>query len=232
MKHINPKGYDWQGQPKPTPVDIQLRVLGLTEGVLDELKKGRSRVLDVGCGKDAFLVRFLRGRGINAEGLDFRIQENAKENFLITYCMPKGIKMANEIIPRPDNYYDLVISHCMDDFYNPVYIPGSLKAREVEKFEKTFNDSPMAHLLRSEFAFIETMRVISCGGKGVIYPTPIFLPNMQATLKDRRCYLEQQSLDSETQEIVKGEYKTTYLWFEKPRKCGDSETRTIIHKKD
>jgi hypothetical protein len=47
--------------------ELQLKVLGLAVDAL------REPILDVGCGEDAALVRFLRARGKDARGIDHRV---------------------------------------------------------------------------------------------------------------------------------------------------------------
>lgn len=80
------------------PVSIQLRALGLIERKL----RGK-RILDVGCGKEARLVRYLKKQGI-----DPLVEKVDGETFLMKRAVT-GIR--EEGIPRPDNYYGLVTAN-------------------------------------------------------------------------------------------------------------------------
>lgn len=64
------------GQYSPA---VQLEVLGLTVATL------RGPVLDVGCGKNAHLVRHLRARGVDATGLDVDAPGDAERGDWLTF---------------------------------------------------------------------------------------------------------------------------------------------------
>lgn len=77
------------------PEQEQLQNLGLDIGSLSGKK-----VLDIGCGRSARLVRYLKERGIHAEGID-------EEVWADQYTMKKDWRK----IPREDGSYDVVVSH-------------------------------------------------------------------------------------------------------------------------
>ena len=102
-------GFDWNGPIGFASLELQLEVLGLNESFLEKLKQNKSRVLDIGCGETFELVKYLRLREINAEGLDPRIKE--ENEYLISMGLPKSSKEMGKKIPKPDNYYNLIFSH-------------------------------------------------------------------------------------------------------------------------
>ena len=216
--------YDWMITPTPSPVELQIKTLGLAESL------SWTRVLDIGCGRDALLVRYLREeRGIDADGLDFRVPQT---DYLIPFTMPKGIKMARERIPRPDNHYSLVVSHCMDDFYSSIYSPGSKEEESRNELEELVRENPSSHILRADFAILEALRVTQQGGKCIIYPALTLIGNMKLALEERNCHFEQQELDEKLkQELRTNADKLDLNWFKCRVLTGDIYGRTVIYKK-
>ena len=220
-------GFDWNGPIGFASLELQLEVLGLNESFLEKLKQNKSRVLDIGCGETFELVKYLRLREINAEGLDPRIKE--ENEYLISMGLPKSSKEMGKKIPKPDNYYNLIFSHCMDHFYNLIDIPGSEKDKQRRKFEKTLEKTP-GQLLRSDLAILEAVRILKLGAEVIIYPGMHFISNMQNTLEEKGCSYEQQSLEEFKAEFIRQKYEGIYAWFEEPFKRGDYKYRTVIHK--
>jgi hypothetical protein len=90
---------------------IQLQVLGFSS---EEIKSINGKVLDLGCGIDARLVKFLRARGIDAEGIDPLVAR--EENYLMKLPNQTLFPQAG-FIPRQDEYYKLIISHMCTPIY-------------------------------------------------------------------------------------------------------------------
>ncbi len=220
-------GFDWQGKPGTCPIELQLDVLGLEGKVLDKLKKTKARVLDIGCGENFELVRFLRKMGINAEGLDPRIKENSE--YLMGVGLPKMLKESKKIMPRSNNYYDMIVSHCMDHFYNRIYAPGDEPENSPESFKKKYGIL-IPKLTRSDFAVLEAVRVLKKKSDMVIFPGLTFIHNLQKTLEEEKCSLEQQPLPDAMIAVLEQKYRAIYKWFEEPIKRGETRYRTIIHK--
>lgn len=217
-------GFDWNGTIGFAPLELQRDILGLNESFLENLKQDKSRVLDIGCGETFELVKYLRIRGINAEGLDPRIKEDS--DYLMGIGLPKGFKEAGKIMPRPNNYYDLIFSHCMDYFYNKIYVSGSEEERKKIEWDKNLPGM----VTSSGLAILESLRVLKHHSDLVIYPGMVFISSMQKTLEERGCSYEQQPLEEFKAEFIRQKYEGIYAWFEEPFKRGDYKCRTVIHK--
>jgi hypothetical protein len=159
-------------------IERQVSRLGLDDNSLRAFRG--KRILDIGCGLDANLVEFLRTRGIEAEGIDPVVK--ADKPYLIRAPI-YGLIQNEGAIPRPDNHYDLVLSH------------GNSTLRVFTDFKdtdmKTFNEmaEDEAHDLEERLAFkrdnarafndgclcgvfmlAEMLRVVHPEGKVVCYP--------------------------------------------------------------
>jgi hypothetical protein len=88
------------------PIELQVKSLQLSKERIRDLIRMGGKVLDVGCGKQASLVCWLRELGIDAEGIDPNVETD--EPFLIKQTVNGS---AQQTIPRPDNYYVLIIAH-------------------------------------------------------------------------------------------------------------------------
>lgn len=142
---------------------VILSFLGLT---LDELRG--KRVLDVGCGKDARLVEYLRGRSINAEGIDLDLTRT-------TDYLMKGDASAD--IRREARYYDLALSH-MSMFQVGNHTTTDLTSRllrEQDNDEKvnTAIRTILSNAMEELSDVVEnTFQVLVPGGRFFIYPPP------------------------------------------------------------
>ena len=216
--------FDWQGKPGVCPLELQLDVLSLDGMLLKGLRKTNARVLDIGCGEEFMLVKYLHAKGINAEGLDPRIKQG--NEYLMDIGMPIGFKDKTKIMPRPNNLYDLIISHCMDYFYNKIHVLGS----EDERLSIEFDNTTSGVVLSSNFAIFEALRVLKSGAEMIVYPAITSISRMQKEFEQRKCSFEQQPLGEEKVSQIKTKYWEIYSWFEEPIKRGDYRYRTIIHK--
>ncbi len=93
------------------PYEWQVKMLGLAERISQ--LKGKN-VLDIGCGKEANLVYYLRKQGINTEGIDVRAPND--DGFLrqnITNIYPW-----DGSIMRGDNEYDAIFANSQNTLIN------------------------------------------------------------------------------------------------------------------
>ena len=139
------------------PVSMLLRNIGL------DAASFCGRFLDVGCGRDARLVRYLRARGIQAYGIDPTVE--GTEPYLIKQCASD--------ISQPDRYYDLVVSHYahfkdgMESNKRVVIAIGGERC-----FSENYSSSmkpPMMKTVR------EAVRLLKPGCRFVIWPEPRYL---------------------------------------------------------
>ena len=145
---------------------VELLSLGLDQNMLESLRG--ERVLDLGCGKEAHLVHYLRELGIDAEGIDPALSQ--KNSFLmkraVTYSPFK------RPIPREAESYKLVLA-----LGNPVIYDLN---RAVEAM-KAYAGYPriLGNLCRipdkmdyldSKFMIEESLRVLRSDGKMIIAP--------------------------------------------------------------
>lgn len=186
------------------PLDVVLDNLAL-----DIPAMNGSRVLDLGCGATANLVRYLREKGVDAEGLDSEFDDNVVHGHRkIPYLM----RAEASAIPRPDEHYSAVISHYA------AFIPGTVRyaskfAREIERRiplkERT---TDVQEFQAQERILQEALRVLNEGGKLIITPLPDYL------LRQSRSFLKQQGIARDVQrvqsamaaEVVEQQDKTGY----------------------
>jgi len=138
-------------QPNQYPVEEQLQNLGLDTNSLSG-----KRVLDIGCGKSARLVRYLREYVIEAEGIDDEIWGD-------TYTINRDWRK----IPREDGVYDVVVSHMA------LSILGS--ALRVDDAAGKITKNQRKHIQRwAEDLFLEgireALRVMKPDGSFVYFP--------------------------------------------------------------
>ncbi len=133
------------------PIEKILYCLGIEPAKLQGKK-----ILDIGCGAFALFPEFLRKQGINVEAIDPNLWENNK-------CM---MKKSAEHIPKPSNYYDLVLSH------RSLFQYGSsslwLDALHNHGVAGTLDDRKLLRIAAR--ALKEGLRVLKPGGQFIIYP--------------------------------------------------------------
>ncbi len=140
----------FEGLTTQYPVDHIIGNLGLEVSLFD------GRLLDMGCGKEARLVRHLRKLGIPAEGIDPELNE--QNRFLM-----RGYGYE---IPRPDRHYKFIGSHIAvfrsgtdvsDDFLKSL---GGDLGHAIEYMRRNLD---------------EGLRVLASGGRFVIWPAARYL---------------------------------------------------------
>lgn len=123
------------------------------------------RLLDIGCGRYAKFVEFLRTRQINAEGIDPRIDPEC------SYLMC-GEASA---IPRLDDYFDYAMSH-YSAFRTGIKIgddPLCSHLIDLPEFRTTCDFVYSGFRDQLVKTLFETLRVLRSGGRFVIYPSPM-----------------------------------------------------------
>jgi len=160
-----------------SPADVQVQTLGLD---IEALRKNETRVLDVGCSKEAAFVKYLRSEGVNACGVDPDC--DSSESYLIQGALPKGIKEAGNRMPLEDQQYDLVVAHCMPYLYKDIPKLGSTSEQEIRELEDIAKDISRMHVKRSDFAILEMIRVVANHGKVIVYPAISDVKNMEGIL--------------------------------------------------
>ena len=113
------------------PVFEQLRDFGLT---LRDVKNIGGKVLDIGCGIDANLVRHLRDNDIDAEGIDPLVR--GEEDFLIKQEVA-GVKPNPGYIPRENSTYKLILG-----YMNPLLFVGHFIQR-INRIMKGAKGNPL-----------------------------------------------------------------------------------------
>jgi SAM-dependent methyltransferase len=150
-------------------VRFQAPILGFTKTVIKSLRK--AKVLDVACG-NGDLVRYLRRKGIDAEGIDPAAPANS------THFMSKLILESGERkgIPRPPRSYDLVVTfqnHPLNSYLGP---PSGNNQELVSLInDEAFRDSGAHEMfvkdcMAAQNMIHEMIRVVKPEGKIVIWP--------------------------------------------------------------
>jgi len=151
------------------PLEENLLFLGLDAALKDLDGK---RVLDIGCGREARLVYYMRRKGVDAEGIDSEVE--ARESFLIARKIT-SIAPGKGAIPRQDDSYDLVVA-CS----NPVLDQAFTSFRELNKrraLKESLCDFEEVDRLYREnaiyatFIILEALRVLRKKGRFVCYPS-------------------------------------------------------------
>jgi len=164
------------------PTHLQLIFFGLIDADIDKVDKmirndeqvkldnlKGKRILDIGCGRDANLVYYLREQGIDAEGIDPCV--NKPESFLMQQAV-SGIKPVSGSIPREDNSYDLIFANSNRKLVNALggcrdyLIQNMREGLEEEQIREIMNNSVMD----STFITLEGLRVLKQGGQFISYP--------------------------------------------------------------
>jgi len=171
----------------------QMAMLGLEDEDIEKLRG--KKVLDVGCGREANLVRYLREKGIEAEGIDSKAPAGdwfIRQNVTNEYPWEGSIMRGN-------NEYDLVISNCVNilaDTFSSHQVAVTVPLwREVEDTKK------MARSILSEM-----IRVVKPGCKVLMSP---FLDKLdeQAMEKLKGSRIEKVELEfiKELEQALKGD---------------------------
>ncbi len=147
----------YDGLTSEYPHNFVLPNIGLDVPTFD------GRLLDIGCGKHAYLVRRLRTFGISAEGIDPELPEDT--SFLM--------RQNASYIPRPDGYYDLAASHNAH-FKDGLELNQAAAIRLVGQAQADFQ-----YLTRCKEPMVRTiyeaLRVLKRGKRFIIWPTPRYL---------------------------------------------------------
>ncbi|MCK4669996.1 MAG: class I SAM-dependent methyltransferase [Nanoarchaeota archaeon] len=123
----------------------------------------KGKVLDIGCGIEARLVEHLRKKDIQAEGTDAALE--IKRSYLTR-------AFDYEPIQRPDNHYDLALSH-MSNFRQGTNVFRQILFHMLE--ESHFN---LVHAIADKAmlgCIKQTMRVLKPGKELRIFPRPNYL---------------------------------------------------------
>jgi len=134
----------WQHSP-----EAQLGQLGLS---LEDVLRINGKVLDVGCGADAYFVHYLRELGIDAEGTDPRVKGRAP--FLIR----KDITCSGAI-PRDDGAYALVVSHMNSALYQATNIYLELLKEQVPGSNQRIDENHAFRKIIARVIILEALRV-------------------------------------------------------------------------
>lgn len=139
------------------PIDFIILNLGLK---VDELRG--KRVIDIGCGRDANLVRYLRGKGVEAEGIDVELRE---ENKYIEQVKASRMR-------KRANRYDMAVSHnahFKDGMLSDLYAVTILAGREAAKAQYERNEVELVRIID------QTIKALKPGCSFVIWPAPLQL---------------------------------------------------------
>ncbi|HLD04087.1 MAG TPA: hypothetical protein VJG90_00045 [Candidatus Nanoarchaeia archaeon] len=128
--------------------ELQLDNLGI-----DLIRVKKAKILDVGCGRNADLVNFLRNQGIEAEGIDGLVHN---EDHLI-----QGWVLDLKSIPRPSKNYGVVVTHMNPSLYDP-------RTDKNEKNAENFS-------WRAARIILEMLRVVQQSGELRCFPSLKFL---------------------------------------------------------
>jgi len=167
----------------------QIAELGLVR-ILRECP--RLKVLDIGCGSQMYLVKYLNKNGYSAEGLDPELSHfgNGLMKQKITATWPE-----RGCIPVPNETYDLVVVH-----QNPVLNGGLSCFRDTEYLRLTCGgdfDRDMEIIDKEATSLIlEAMRVVKNTGAGVIYPNIDLLKRrLKGQLELRRWIISEKEVE-------------------------------------
>lgn len=153
--------------------------------------------MDIGCGKNAYLVRYLRSKGIEAEGIDPTIIDY--EKFLISRVV--GLPSS---IPRENHSYDLVVTNS-----NPIFYLGLSSYRDLERkiAEENHEDPSEVNgrinraLVDSHLVILEAMRVLKRNGKFIIWPDADMIGDLGNLLEREGYKSEREKLPFNLAEI-------------------------------
>jgi hypothetical protein len=157
------------------PVPWQLENLGLDELTLESIARNQLRVLDLGCGENPMLVRYLRRLGIDAEGIDaVAPEEPGIIRQYITTVKPVNSKVIPRgAIPREDNTYGLVVANSNIVFRRGLsslrekYRIANLEADGEERIKLDLEE----YRLKAGIMLLEALRVTKPGGMIRVYPS-------------------------------------------------------------
>jgi len=150
------------------------------------------KFLDVGCGKNALLVNFLRCRGIFADGVDDELV--VEEPYLM--------KTDACSIQRPDDYYDFAASH-ITHFKDGMYYfrKNVTKLVGEKRFNAVYAES-RAIMLGTIY---EVARKLKHGAKFVIYPDPGYLmEEAKFEILEKGLRIGSECIDSELSATFRG----------------------------
>ncbi|MFH1053920.1 MAG: class I SAM-dependent methyltransferase [Candidatus Woesearchaeota archaeon] len=187
------------------PIPLILSNLGIVPSILD------GRVLDIGCGKDARLVYFLKRYGIFAEGIDPEV--NKDTSFLM--------KANAESIPRPDCTYDRVFSHYAH------FKDGMDANREVvirligeDRFQITQGQYVKTMIDTTE----EAIRVLKPGKDFVIWPMPRYFIDMNWR------YFDQNQIEVRHEKVKNSLFKVDHILLKIDLPLEEFYYRTVLTK--
>ena len=140
------------------PLIFQRESLGLEDSIVEELKG--KRVLDIGCGSEARLVRYLRQNCVDAEGID---QFSSSDPYILNQIIfPTPI-------PRESGTYDLVVAHSLDIFDSGLTKYGQIQKR-VERAAGIVSLNLEDPVKSARFVLCESLRVLKTGGRLITRP--------------------------------------------------------------
>lgn len=160
LEGINPGQLSSRGE-KPGyhsfSLSHQVDCLGLNKDTIKQLRG--ANVLDVGCGRRATLVRYLRRNGINAEGIDPTLEIEGD------YLIRRSVSPTSRI-PRPDNHYDVVLAHSVSTIWSVFSSLNDYACLKIGYSAELSADE----IIHGEALLTEMFRVTKPGGKIISNP--------------------------------------------------------------
>lgn len=212
----------------PVPVENQRRLLGLDNKVVAELSG--VRFLDIGCGKGG-LVKFLRKKGVEAEGIDSSVKVNFSLKKYFIKQNITGRYPSKGSIPRPDNFYQMIVTFQVGNLNDAFTVGGILRDPRQRKGASSKDIMGYSEAVESgKNAIFEGVRVLAPGGKFVIYPE---LSRLEEVIGPK---LEAIGVTFKSEEVNHQEAKD-YMWHEVPYEFPEEYfermglySRTVIEK--